>query len=55
MIYVITPGYQREANALAVAVGLPVTAVNHDGPGPVQRPHPGRRAHHREPGLDHRP
>ena len=27
----------------------------HDGPGAVERPHPGRRAHHRQPGLDHRP
>lgn len=27
-IYIITPGLQREANALAVAVGLPVTAVS---------------------------
>ena len=39
-IYVITPGYQREANALAVAVGLPVTAVNTTVPAPSSAPIP---------------
>jgi hypothetical protein len=39
-IYVITPGYQREANALAVAVGLPVTAVNQTVPAPATAPIP---------------
>jgi hypothetical protein len=37
-IYIITPGYQREANALAVAVGLPVTAVNLTAPAPASAP-----------------
>ena len=40
VIYVITPGYQREANALAVAVGLPVTAVNTTVPAPSSAPIP---------------
>jgi hypothetical protein len=39
-IYIITPGYQREANALAVAVGLPVTAVNQTVPAPATAPIP---------------
>jgi hypothetical protein len=39
-IYIITPGYQREANALAVAVGLPVTAVNQTAPAPATAPIP---------------
>ncbi len=39
-IYIITPGYQREANALAVAVGLPVTAVNQTVPAPTTAPIP---------------
>ena len=39
-IYVITPGYQREANALAVAVALPVTAVNQTVPAPASAPIP---------------
>jgi hypothetical protein len=39
-IYIITPGYQREANALAVAVGLPVTAVNQTAPAPASAPIP---------------
>jgi hypothetical protein len=40
VIYIITPGYQREANALAVAVGLPVTAVNTTVPAPSTAPIP---------------
>ena len=39
-IYIMTPGYQREANALAVAVGLPVTAVNQTIPAPASAPIP---------------
>jgi hypothetical protein len=39
-IYIMTPGYQREANALAVAVGLPVTAVNQTIPAPATAPIP---------------
>ncbi len=39
-IYIITPGYQREANALAVAVGLPVTAVVGTIPPPSTAPIP---------------
>jgi hypothetical protein len=39
-IFIITPGYQREANALAVAVGLPVTAVNQTVPAPSTAPIP---------------
>jgi hypothetical protein len=39
-IYIMTPGYQREANALAVAVGLPVTAVNQTVPAPATAPIP---------------
>jgi hypothetical protein len=39
-IYIVTPGYQREANALAVAVGLPVTAVNQTVPPPSSAPIP---------------
>jgi hypothetical protein len=39
-IYIITPGYQREANALAVAVALPVTAVNQTVPAPASAPIP---------------
>jgi hypothetical protein len=39
-IYILTPGYQREANALAVAVGLPVTAVNLSVPAPATAPIP---------------
>jgi LytR cell envelope-related transcriptional attenuator len=37
-IYIVTPGFQREANALAVAVGLPVTAVNVTVPPPASAP-----------------
>jgi hypothetical protein len=37
-IFVVTPGYQREANALAVAVGLPVTVVNQTVPAPASAP-----------------
>jgi hypothetical protein len=40
VIYIITPGYQREANALAIAVGLPVTAVNQTVPAPASAPIP---------------
>jgi LytR cell envelope-related transcriptional attenuator len=40
VIYVMTPGYQREANALAVAVGLPVTVVNQTVPAPATAPIP---------------
>jgi hypothetical protein len=40
MIYVVTPGFQREANALAVAVGLPVTAVVTTTPPPASAPIP---------------
>ena len=39
-IYIVTPGFQREANALAVAVGLPVTAVNVTIPPPASAPIP---------------
>jgi hypothetical protein len=39
-IYIVTPGYQREANALALAVGLPVTAVNQTIPPPSTAPIP---------------
>jgi hypothetical protein len=39
-IYIMTPGYQREANALAVAVGLPVTVVNQTVPAPPSAPIP---------------
>ncbi len=37
-IYVVTPGYGPEANALAVAVGLPATAVNPTTPPPPTAP-----------------
>jgi hypothetical protein len=37
-IYIITPGYQREALALAAAVGLPSTAVNPTVPAPTTAP-----------------
>jgi LytR cell envelope-related transcriptional attenuator len=40
-IYVVTPGFQREADALAVAVGLPATAVNATTPPPATAPIPG--------------
>ena len=40
VIYIITPGYRREANALAVAVGFPVTAVNTTVPAPSSAPIP---------------
>jgi hypothetical protein len=40
VIYIVTPGFQREANALAVAVGLPVTAVNTTIPPPASAPIP---------------
>ena len=40
-IYVVTPGYRREADALAVAVGLPATAVNATTPPPTSAPIPG--------------
>lgn len=39
-IYIVTPGLQREANALAVAVGLPVTAVVTTSPPPSTAPIP---------------
>jgi hypothetical protein len=39
-IYIITPGMQRDANALAVAVGLPVTAVYVTAPPPTTAPIP---------------
>jgi hypothetical protein len=39
-IYILTPGYQREANALALAVGLPVTAVIQTIPPPATAPIP---------------
>lgn len=39
-IYIVTPGLQREANALAVAVGLPVTAVVTTVPPPATAPIP---------------
>jgi hypothetical protein len=37
-IYVITPGYLREADALATAVGLPISAVNQTVPAPATAP-----------------
>ena len=37
-IYVITPGYLREADALAAAVGLPISAVNQTVPAPATAP-----------------
>jgi hypothetical protein len=40
VIYIVTPGFQREANALAVAVGLPVTSVNGTIPPPASAPIP---------------
>ena len=54
-IYVVTPGYLPEANALAVAVGLPVTAVNPTTPPPATAPDPAADADHRQPGAGHRP
>jgi hypothetical protein len=39
-IYILTPGLQREANALAVAVGLPVTSVVVTVPPPATAPIP---------------
>jgi hypothetical protein len=39
-IYVITPGYQAEAAALAKTVGLPATAVNPTVPAPASAPIP---------------
>jgi hypothetical protein len=38
MIYVLTPGYLPEANALAAAVGLPASAVNPTIPAPLSAP-----------------
>jgi hypothetical protein len=40
VIYVITPGYQREADALAATVGLPATAVYATVPAPTTAPIP---------------
>ncbi len=54
-IYIVTPGFQREANALAVAVGLPVTAVNVTVPPPASAPIPAAIATDRQPGAGHRP
>ena len=39
-IYVLTPGYLPEARALAVAVGLPASAVNPTVPAPLTAPIP---------------
>lgn len=39
-IYILTPGYQAEANALAAAVGLPASAVNTTVPPPASAPIP---------------
>ena len=39
-IYIITPGYTREADALATAVGLPATAVVPTIPAPTTAPIP---------------
>lgn len=39
-IYILTPGYQAEANALAAAVGLPASAVNPTVPPPASAPIP---------------
>jgi hypothetical protein len=39
-IYVITPGYEAEAQALARTVGLPSTAVNPTVPAPASAPIP---------------
>jgi hypothetical protein len=38
MIYVLTPGYLPEANALAAAVGLQASAVNPTIPAPLSAP-----------------
>lgn len=40
VIYVLTPGYEPEASALAAAVGLPSTAVNTTVPPPASAPIP---------------
>ncbi len=40
VIYIVTPGLQREANALAAAVGLPATAVDPTSPPPASAPIP---------------
>lgn len=40
VIYVVTPGLQREADALAAAVGLPPTAVSTTTPPPATAPIP---------------
>jgi hypothetical protein len=40
VIYIITPGYQAEANALAAAVGLPSSKVNPTIPPPAAAPIP---------------
>lgn len=55
VIYVITPGYRPRGQRPGCRGRLAGDGGQHHGPGPVQRPHPGRRAHHREPGLDRRP
>jgi hypothetical protein len=39
-IYVVTPGYLPEAQALAIAVGLPKTAINATNPLPATAPIP---------------
>ena len=39
-IYIVTPGYEEEANALAATVGLPSSAVNKAVPPPASAPIP---------------
>ncbi len=39
-VYILTPGYEPEADALAVAAGLPVTAVVAQTPPPASAPIP---------------
>jgi LytR cell envelope-related transcriptional attenuator len=39
-IYIVTPGYQREADALAVTVGLTAAAINPTVPPPASAPIP---------------
>jgi hypothetical protein len=39
-IYILTPGYQSEAYALAATVGLPSSAVNITIPAPATAPIP---------------
>ncbi len=40
VIYIVTPGYQPEADALAAAVGLPSSVVNTTVPAPASAPIP---------------